>query len=108
MCVCVCVCVCACTCVCVSCSVMFNSSTLCNPMNCHQAALFMKFSWQQYWNRLPFPSLRDLPNSGIKSHLLCLLRWQADSLPLSHQGSLLQTFLKFFALGTMEMEKRNW
>ena len=39
---------------------------------------------------------------------LCLLRWQADSLPLSHQGSLLQTFLKFFALGTMEMEKRNW
>ena len=41
----------------------------------------------KYWSGLPFPSLRDLPNPGIKSHLLCLLRWQADSLPLSHQGS---------------------
>ena len=83
VCVCVCVCVCACKCVCVSCSVMFNSSTLCNPKNCHQAALFMKFSWQQYWNRLPFPSLGDLPNQGIKPRSPTL---QADSSPSEPSG----------------------
>ena len=28
------------------------------------------------------------PTQGLNPHLLCLLHWQADSLPLSHQGSL--------------------
>ena len=37
-------------------------------------------SRQEYWNGLPFPPPGDLPNPG----LLCLLYWQADSLPLSH------------------------
>ena len=32
------------------------------------------------------PSSRDLPNPGIKSHLLCLLHWQLDSLPLVPPG----------------------
>ena len=27
----------------------------------------MEFSRQEYWNGLPFPPARDLPNSGIKS-----------------------------------------
>ena len=31
-----------------------------------QAPLSMGFSRQEYWSRLPFPSLGHLPNSGIK------------------------------------------
>ena len=34
---------------------------------------------------LPFPLPRNLPSPGIE---LCLLHWQADSLPLSHWGRL--------------------
>ena len=30
-----------------------------------QAPLFMGFSRQEYWSRLPFPSPKDLPNPGI-------------------------------------------
>ena len=41
---------------------------------------------QEYWSGLPFPSLGDLPDSGIKPGSPAL---QADSLPLSHQGSLI-------------------
>ena len=33
------------------------------------------------------PFSRDLPDPGIKPTSLCLLHWQAGSLPLSHQGS---------------------
>ena len=50
----------------------------------HQAPLSMGFSRQEYWNGLPCPLPRDLPDPGIKP-------WspasQADSLQLSHQGS---------------------
>ena len=31
-----------------------------------QAPLSMEFSRQEYWSALPFPTPRDLPNSGIK------------------------------------------
>ena len=50
----------------------------------HQAPLSMGFSRQEYWNGLPFPSPRDLPNPGIKPRSLTL---QADALtsePLKH------------------------
>ena len=30
---------------------------------------------------------RIFPTQRLNLHLLCLLHWQADSLPLSHQGS---------------------
>ena len=36
---------------------------------------------------LPFPTPGDLPNKGLNPRLLCLLPWQADSLPLRHLGS---------------------
>ena len=52
----------------------------------HQAPLFMGFSRQEYFSGLPFP-----PPGGIfliKEWNLRLLHWQADSLPLSYQGSL--------------------
>ena len=32
----------------------------------HQASLSMGFSWQKYWNGLPFPPPGNLPNSGIE------------------------------------------
>ena len=47
----------------------------------HQAPPSMEFPRQEYWSGLPLPPLGDLPDSGIKSHLLCLLHWQAGSLP---------------------------
>ena len=49
-----------------------------------QAPLSMVFPRQEYWSGLPFPPSRDLPDQGIEP---CLLHWQADSLPLSHQGN---------------------
>ena len=33
----------------------------------HQLPLSMGFSRQEYWSRLPFPSLGDLPDPGIES-----------------------------------------
>ena len=43
---------------------MFDSAT---PQTvAHQAPLFMGFPMQEYWSGLPFPSLVDLPNPGIK------------------------------------------
>ena len=32
----------------------------------HHAALSLKFSRQEYWSGLPFPTPRDLPDPGIK------------------------------------------
>ena len=51
---------------------------------CPQAPLSTGFFRQQCWSDLPFPSLGDLPNPGIKPSSPVL---QANSLPLSHQGS---------------------
>ena len=50
----------------------------------HQAPLSMGFSKQEYWNGLPFPSPRDLPNSGIGPRSPTL---QADSLPSEPPGN---------------------
>ena len=49
----------------------------------HQAPLSMGFSRQQYRSRLPFPSVDDLPNPGIKPRAPAL---QADSLLIELQG----------------------
>ena len=52
--------------------------TLCHPMDCsHQALPSMGFSRQEYWSGVPFPSLRDLPDPGIKPRSPTL---QADAL----------------------------
>ena len=51
-----------------------------------QALLSMRFSRQEYWSGLPFPSSGDLPNTGIKPGSPAL---QADSLRLNHQGRLI-------------------
>ena len=36
----------------------------------HQAPPSMEFSRQKYWSGLPFPSLGDLPDLGIKPRLV--------------------------------------
>ena len=55
----------------------------------HQAPLSMEFSRQEYWNGLPFPSPRNIPDPGFKPGSLTL---QEDSYPQSHQGSPLFDF----------------
>ena len=63
---------------------MFDSSVI--PWTAVlQAPLSMGFAWQEYWSGLPFPFPEDLPNQGIKLHLL---HWQADFLLLSNLGRL--------------------
>ena len=47
-----------------------------------QASLSMGFSRQEYWNGLLCSFPGDLPYQGSNQGLLCLLNWQAGSLPL--------------------------
>ena len=62
--------------------------TLCDLTNCRLPGFSNHGIFQQeYWNGLPFPTQGDLPDPGIKLHLLRLLNCQADSLPLCHFGS---------------------
>ena len=49
-----------------------------------QDPLSMEFPRQEHWSELPFPSPVDLPKPGIEP---MAPKSQADSLPLSHQGS---------------------
>ena len=56
---------------CCRCMVLFSpsvvSASFVTPWTiAFQASLSMEFSRQEYWNRLPFPASRDLPNPGIK------------------------------------------
>ena len=48
-----------------------------------QTPLSMRFSGQEYWNGLPFPSPGDLPDPGIEPGSPAL---QADSLPSKPPG----------------------
>ena len=68
---------------------MYDVSTVVSHFNCVrlfatlwtialQAPQSMRFSRQEYWSGLPFPSSRDLPDPGIKPGSPAL---QADSLP---------------------------
>ena len=52
-----------------------------------QAPLSMEFSRQEYWNGLPFPTLRDLPDSKIKPVFPVAPALQMDSLSMNYQGS---------------------
>ena len=54
-----------------------------------QAPLSMEFSRQEYWTGLPFPSLGDLPDPGIKPKFPTL---QADSLPSEPPGKHILPF----------------
>ena len=63
----------------------------------HQAPLSMGFSRQEHWSGLPFTLPGDasqhkitlcliFPNTGSNQHPLCLLLWQAVSLPPAPPG----------------------
>ena len=71
--------------------VAISYSTCATPWTvARQAPLSMGFPRQEYWSGLPFPSPGDLPDPGIKHAspaLQVVPTLQADSLPLSHQGS---------------------
>ena len=58
-----------------------------------QALQSMGFPRQEYWTGCHFIPQGVLPSQGSNQHLL---HWQADSLPLSHQGRpYFYAFLKF-------------
>ena len=65
---------------------MSNSVTL--QTVAHQAPLSLGLSRQEYWSSLPCPPPGDLPNPEIKPASPVAPALQADSLPLSHGGSL--------------------
>ena len=76
-------------CACVYTHVLTHSCPiLCHPIDCSpQVPLSMEFSRQEYWNRLPFPTLQGtFLTQGLNPYLLHPLHWQADSLPLCHLG----------------------
>jgi len=51
----------------------------------------MGFSRQEYWSRLPFPSPKDLPDTGIK---LGSFELQVDSFPSEPPNDRLYTVIK--------------
>ena len=53
----------------------------------HRAPLSMGFSRQEYWSGLPCPPPGDLPGPGTEPTSPVSSALQADSLPLSPQGS---------------------
>ena len=80
-------CVCVCVCVCVH--ALSGVWLFATPWTVAcQVPLFMGFPKQEYWSRLPFPTLGIFLTQGLNPCLLHLLHWQADSLLLSYLGSL--------------------
>ena len=62
---------------------------LCHPMDCSPPGSSVHgFSRQKYWRGLPCPPPGDLPNSEIEPSYPTAPALQADSLLLSHWGSL--------------------
>ena len=65
---------------------------ICHVTVAHQAPPSIGFPRQEYWSGLPFPSPGGLPEPRMEPSSLA---WQADSLPLSHLGSLEQVEKQF-------------
>ena len=68
---------------------LFSHQVMCNSFETPwtialQAPLSMRFFRQKYWSSFHFLLQGIFPTQGLN---LRLLHWQADSLPLSHQGS---------------------
>ena len=70
-----------------ACAVTQSCPTLCDPMDCScQAPLSMGFSRPEYWSELPFLLQGIFLTQGWNPSLLCLLHWQAGSVPLVLPG----------------------
>ena len=81
-------------------------SDSCDPADYSpQSPLSMGFPRQDYWSRLPFPSQGVFPKPQESN--LHFLHWQADSLPLSHKGSLSLTYFSPEMSPTINHCKRN-
>ena len=71
----------------------------------------MRFSTQEYWNGLPFPSPRDLLDPGIKPaspYILCISRWVAQK--LKHLPAMQETWVRSLGQGDLlekEMATRS-
>ena len=77
--------------ICCWCLVTKSCPILCNTMDGNlQAPLSMKFSKQEYWSGLPFPSPGNLPHPEIKPMSSAL---QADSLPNELSGKPLKPYI---------------
>ena len=63
------------------------SSSVIPSSRAHLASLSMGFFRQEYWSGLPCPPPGGLVDPGIDPMSLCLLHWQADSLPLAPPGN---------------------
>ena len=61
----------------------------------HQAPLSMRFSRQEYWSGLLFPSPGDLPDPGMEPGSYAS---QADALPSEPPGKQLYSNLKKYSL----------
>ena len=55
----------------------------------HQSPLSVGFSRQEYWSGMPCPPPGNIANPGSEHLYPATPASQADSLPLSHQGSQL-------------------
>ena len=64
--------------------------TVCSP----PGSSSMGFFRQECWSGLPFPPSGIFPTQGSNPHLLQVLHWQADSLPLGHLGSPVSRIFK--------------
>ena len=77
------------------------------PMNCRQPCRLLYpqgFSRQEYWNGLPCPSPRDLPNPGIQSRCPAL---QEDSLPSEAPGSPMGNYIPITVMSKGDLEHRH-
>ena len=71
--------------------------TLCYPMDCTLAGFYVHGIFQARildWVAISSSRGSSQPRD-LNPHRLCLLLWQADSLPLSHQGSTTPPILFF-------------
>ena len=90
-----------CVCVCVSHSVL--SKSFVTPWTVAlQAPLSVRFSRQEYWSGLPFPSSGDLPNPGSKTTSPALQAFP----PLSLRGSPLDRVVQ--SLSRVQLFMTPW
>ena len=83
-----CVCVCVYVCVCAHAQSLSHVPLFVTTQTvAHQVPLSTEFFQQEYWNMFLFSTPEIFPTQGSNLGFLCLLHWQADSLPLRHLGS---------------------
>ena len=76
--------------------------TLFDPIDCTLlGSSVLGFPRQEYWSGSSCPPPGDLPTVGLNPHFLCLLHWQADSLPPGKPR-----YVYFIAIKVIEKKKK--